>query len=320
MRERRPRFLRVGGELRELTMGRHARVLPFALLLGSAALLVPIALAAFPPRGGQGRPASHGNGSSVSPHAVRSSGPVCASRPAGSRWVPNGGTYSRSAEYGREQGEWFQGTKGVAFGGGRAYLFDTGRGRVTVLDDVLQPLHSFGRTGRGPGEVAPDAHLPFLPRYWTQRFIGTDGTRVALYDRAELQLYGTDGRLIWQRRWPDDSDMVSYGVRSVTPLEDGPVLVLVDSVDFAGPKPRRLQMWSVVNEEQAPELLAEREIPIPATDRTLARQARPFMANSGSCVVTSDGAERYLHVVNIRTGAADSLRLPDYEVPGLDLS
>lgn len=244
-------------------------------------------------------------------------GPVCSSRPAGTRWDPDGVSYAAAGEYGRSEDTWIGSAVDLSYSEGRAYLLDAGRARVAVLDEDLNAVDAFGRGGHGPGEISDDIDLPFLPRYWQRRFIGSAGARVALYDRREIQVHTADGDLLGQRTWPDDSQMVVYGVRLVSPIPSGGTVVVVDSVDFAGDAPRRIQVWKLEEIRADPVLIAERRLPLPVRSRTLAREARPLAAFADHCLATTDGAGPFLHLTNVVTGASDSLRMPAYEVPNL---
>lgn len=258
--------------------------------------------------------------SSASPSVPSSAaGPICDSRPGPSRWLPVGeASYQRSHEYGREADDWLHVVKDVVVDDGLAWLFDAGRGRVVTLDaEDLSPVRTFGRIGEGPGEIARDASVPaMMSYYWTVRFIGANAGLVVLYDRQELQLHTDEGELLWQRPWPDDSNMFRWGVQNVDLFDDGTVLVMADSVDASDRGVRPLRVLGVTGPDEDPVLFGERLVRLPWPPPR-SRGAVPSMSSHGPCVVTTDGAESYLHLLNVRTGAVDSLGMPPFEVPAL---
>lgn len=264
---------------------------------------------------------AHERLSSASPSVPLSgAGPICESRPGPSRWPPGeGASYEPSHEYGRGADDWLHVVKDVVVDDGVAFVFDAGRGRVVALNtEDLTPVRTFGRIGEGPGEIAREASVPAMMFYRpTLRYIGAEGGRVVLYDRRELQLHTDEGELLWQRPWPDDSNMMLYGIQNVDVLDDGTVIVMSDSTEMVGPNPRRLRVSSVTGPREEPVLLRDRTLDLPLTT-TRNRQANPVMASRGTCVVTTDGAEPYLHLLDVRTEAVDSLRLPTFEVPDVE--
>lgn len=246
-------------------------------------------------------------------------GQGCKALETGSRWVAAALNARPTHTYGSGE-TWIATLAGVATVPGKVLLFDEGKPSVSVLSPTLEPLREFGRAGAGPGEISGGMNLQLIGELSDYNLLGGDGSRTVLFDRREIEVYDSLGTPRYSVRFaPSDSWL--YGLRHVQPFGDSALIAVVDSVDFTGRRPRRLQAWAITGSSpsHAQRLLWEFAVPghsgAALTSRTR-RESRPFWGRIDGCQVASDGASRYLFRYDEQTGRADSLMLPDWRIPG----
>lgn len=193
------------------------------------------------------------------------------------------------------------------------------RGSVLGLSPLLVKEAEYGRRGDGPGEYSGARYFSFLPRYWDFSFVGAAGQTVAIYDGRDLEVYDVSGEFVNHMR-VQGTHLFTFGVRYVQPLDRSHSIVVMDSVDLTGERPRRLQTWLVEKEGFKQDEVLLWEVPLlwqkgPAGTQVLAREARPFWARRGTCHLASDGASPFLWRYNADDGRLDSLSLPRWDVP-----
>lgn len=266
--------------------------------------------------------ATLGAGVAESSHGPDSDGPTlpgCTSRASGSRWLNTSEGFQVRGMYGKEEGHWLATVAGVAYEGGRLFVFDEGRPAILELSKDLSLVREFGRRGAGPGEITDGIFRPFLLPF-DYNFLGFDGQSVVIYDRREVEVFTPNGEHKYQIALPDDSHPWSFGVRYVRPYGNDRLVYVNDSIDWTDRLPRRFQVWQIdgVSRREPPELLWE--IPVPwggalAGRQRAARTARPLWAAHGECQIATDGTGKFLFKYDRVTGVLDSVPLPTWEVP-----
>src|SRR5690606_31320790 len=151
-------------------------------------------------------------------------------------------------------------------------------------------------------------------------YLGLGSDRIVFYDRHEVEVFDTRGEFRYSVQLPDDSYQWDFGLIQVRPLSPDALLAVIDSVDYTGRKPRRLQAWMLEGHGRSlrRRLLWEFEVPSDTGDALRTRNwrdARPYRDRTGAGQVATDGSTRVLFRYDERTGRADSLMLPDWNVP-----
>ena len=242
---------------------------------------------------------------------------TCSSRAAETRW--SGGTYVVTHTYGLRDSEWIGSIGGIRAESGQLVVYDRSFPRVVVLSDSLRRLRSFGRAGKGPGEF-PETVVPGGPiRIHDQNRLAIAGPLAVVYDGEGFEAFSLESGSFHHDVPRISAGMFfSFGIRFIESHDAHEILFAVDSFDVQAKLPRRLQTWSL-NGSQRTKIweitIPEPPRPRPGAFSMPARQARPLWAVSGDCVVVSDGASPFLLRYSTRTGAVDTLRLPDRPLP-----
>jgi hypothetical protein len=242
----------------------------------------------------------------------------CNARAAGSRWVAAAASAVQTQVYGSGD-TWIATLAGVATVPGRVFVFDEGKPSVSELTPTLVPVREFGRAGNGPGEISGGLNLRLVDPSANYNFVGVNRTKTVIYDRRDIEVYGSIGTPEYSIRFPMTGP-VMYGVRQVQPLGDSALLAIVDSVDITGQRPRRLQGWVIRGNAASQMRTLLWELPVPGDSGAALtsinnRISRPYWARIDGCQVATDGANRFLFRYDERTGHTDSLLLPDWQVP-----
>jgi hypothetical protein len=248
---------------------------------------------------------------SVSPRSMDS----CAVA-ATSRWSTGAGEYHRAHVFG--DGEtWLEALTGIAADEAGVVLYDGAAARVHVLTSDLQVRHSFGRAGKGPGELA----VPLMTRFdnrqeFRANYLAMSDSVVYVFDGAHIHAFGRDG--VYRDR------VASSGSRirtfSIFALQSTPagLLFAYDSADISGTRRRSLQTWRA-DGQSGPVLVHAHPLGVLPGTRgsfsTWSRDPRPLWAATSSCVFWSDGHSRTLYRLDTGSERIDTMRLPEHRVP-----
>jgi hypothetical protein len=240
-------------------------------------------------------------------------GQGCDARAEGSRWVRAAAGAAPTHRYGTD-GTWLATVAGIAAVPGRVFVFDEGKPAVTQLSAT--PVREWGRSGPGPGEFTAGRYIPWLIGDDNYNFLGVDRERIVVFDRRDIEVFDSAGTPLHSLLFPE---VWMYGLRYVRPYGPG-LLAVVDSVDYAGRRPRRLQAWQLEGRANRLERILLWEFPVPsdtgaALSHRTTREARPFWDRIEGCQAAIDGNTRMLFRYDERTGRADSLTLPEWTVP-----
>lgn len=255
----------------------------------------------------------------VSAIASPLAGQACVAREEGSRWVQAAPRMVPTARYGSGD-TWLATVAGVAYHEGKVFVFDEGKPALIELSADLAPVREFGRAGKGPGEISGGVYVPFNIGASGYNYLGLGSDRIVFYDRHEVEVFDARGEFQYSVLLPDDSFEWEFGLIQVRPLSPDALLAVIDSVDYTGRKPRRLQAWLLEGHGRSlrRRLLWEFEVPSDTGEALRSRtrrDAQPYWDRSGACQVATDGSTRVLFRYDERAGCADSLMLPDWGVP-----
>jgi len=245
-------------------------------------------------------------------------GQGCDAVEAGSRWVAAAAGAVRTHAYGSGE-TWIATLAGVATVPGKVLLFDEGKPSVSQLSPTLALLREFGRAGGGPGEISGGMNLQLIAELTDYNLVGGDRDRIVVYDRRDIEVYDSLGTPKYSVPFAPSGSWL-YGLRHVQPLDDSALIAVVDSVDFTGRRPRRLQAWVITGASPSHSQRLLWEFPVPGdTGAALTvrnrRVSRPLWGRVDRCQVASDGASRILLRYDEQTGRGDSLILPDWRIP-----
>lgn len=242
----------------------------------------------------------------------------CGGLAGDSRWV--GESYRDTQVYGlSDPEEWIGSYGGLVTAGDSLFLYDQGRARIVHLSGNLEERHVFGRQGEGPGEFNA-LPLPWLDDA-SEGHVAFDGRQLVVYDRNDLTSFDAEGEYRWSALLGDFGfNLGRKGVVFVSPVDEEEVIYGVDAL---GAGPRRLQLWRMRRPDRnRGELLWEQTVPTRSRDdrengraSIHRRQARSYWARHQDCVVVSDGGGPFLWVVDLATLQADSVALPQWNVP-----
>jgi len=249
---------------------------------------------------------------------------ACPSRAEGSRWASAGGRYRETAAYGRMRDQWLYEVGGIAYRDSLLYVYDAAESRVLVLTARLQPARSFGRKGRGPGELISTVDMGMRGSAW--RWLDVAGDTVAVFDGTRLQLFSRQGRFLEQRlsglvgtsALSERIDRIAYAGASVVTPSGGYDLALLQP-------PADRYRWDLTAHGPGADrrLLSLKLAPLPARGRVPfdgPEQARPLWDLSGGCVAATDGTGAWLVRAPLGAGRVDTLplSLPAVKPPQYD--
>ena len=235
-----------------------------------------------------------------------------------SRWL--GDSYRETHTYGLGgEEEWIGSYGGLAATGDSLFLYDQQRPRIVHLSGELEERHAFGRQGEGPGEFNYAFPITWLDDV-SEGHVAFNGRNLVVYDRVDLASFDAGGEFRWSALLADHGfHLGRQGVVFVSPVDEEEVIYGVDAREAGS---RRLQLWRVRSPDpNRSELLWERTVPTRSSDvreggvNIHPRQARSYWARHQNCVVVSDGGRPFLWVVDLPTLQADSIALPEWEVP-----
>lgn len=234
---------------------------------------------------------------------------ACAYREAGSRWAPRGGRYRLAAEFGGRAGEELVDLWGIAATpSGEIAAYDNGGERILRLDRELRMTGSFGRKGRGPGEIFyVDQAVPHGD------WIAADDTSLVVLDLNAMSRFDTSGVF---SRYPGRQLPSRIEVRRIA-LRRGRVVYALDHLRRPSGE-RSIQTWRMEPSGQ-PTLLRTDSMPPLSTAHgritmgSFALQAQPLWATRGRCAFISDGAGDWVLRVDLDANRADTLGLPHRE-------
>jgi hypothetical protein len=250
---------------------------------------------------------------------------ACPSRAAGSRWASAGARYRETATYGRSASHWLHEVGGVAYRDSLLYVYDAAEARVRVLTPLLQPAGSFGRKGRGPGELLSTFDWGRRGSGW--RWLDVAGDTVAVFDGTRVQLFSRQGRFLEQRlsgligtpALSERMERIAYDGGAFVASSGGYDLALLQ-------RPADRYRWDLTahGPRSHRRLLSLRLAPLPTRGRGVPfngpEQARPLWDHARGCVVATDGTGAWLVRASTGGGSVDTLplRLPAVEPPRID--
>lgn len=232
-------------------------------------------------------------------------------------WLPDSPAFTRVAEYGRSLDQWLGSFGGLAVNDGEVFVFDHGKPEVVVLSaTALDIVRRFGREGEGPGEFKASVKPWGIGRYFNFGFLAVAGAGLAVYDGRGIELFDLSGRHTGRIRGLPSNPL--FGVRYLGAMRpEGTLLWAVDRVLRGPPRRRSLQTWSM--EDGRNRQLWDVPLVFPPThDSGIAvpsNQAQPLWTIWGTCVLMADGASDHILRLDLATGVADSVALPNWHVP-----
>lgn len=235
---------------------------------------------------------------------------------AASRWSADGSTYVRSAVFGQAADGWLIDLTGIAATEHNVFLYDATGARVHVLSPMLRPVHSFGRKGAGPGELAVSVMRRMDPhRHFTANSIAVDDTLVYVHDGRNIEAFRHDGSYV-DRVAAATERMVKFSLGRLQPTRHG-LLYSFDSLDVSGTGKRRLQTWRVLR--SGTELVHSVPLwgPVVVNGRYTgwSRDPRPLWGAFSHCLAWSDGVSHMVVRTNLVSTVADTVALPTHDVP-----
>jgi hypothetical protein len=278
------------------------------MLLGSAVLAVLAGC------GGDRRPV---------PVAAGQAPPECRSRDGGSRWADAGAGYAEAGVLGRDPKLWVEEVAGVAEIGGMTYVYDPGRAHIVVLDEAFRPVRTFGRKGKGPGEIEPEWDRGRRGPGWLWMEV-VDGS-LMVFDGFRMQFFAPDGSVEDGRfEGPVRRGWVNFWADRVR-VWDGAVISPSGGYDY-GSRARRPDEWTLYRSTNArtTPILSLQLPPRPRSNGvpfTGPEQALPAWDAGNGCVAASDGTGRWLVRSDIGGRSVDTLalRLPDLGRPKVNV-
>ena len=240
---------------------------------------------------------------------------ACRTAAGETRWLAE--SYRETHTYGLGEDEWIASYGGLVASGDTLFLYDQLRPRIVHLSGELEERDAFGRQGEGPGELN---HA--IPIVWlndsAEDHVAFDGRQLVVWDRNDVASFDPGGEFHWSAMVPVRRILGRLqGVRFVSPMYEEEMIFAVDSIDAEG---RRLQLWRVQRPDpNRRELLWEK----PVFERVLddvprtfgGREARSYWARHQDCLIVIDGGNPYLWTLDLATLQADSIALPEWEVP-----
>lgn len=225
------------------------------------------------------------------------------------RWDPSGPARNASIVGGASP------SRGLALLGSQVLVYDHHQGRVSTFDGRGTLAHTFGRFGRGPGELAPVGATRVLAFPGTS-WLAAAGDTVALFDGDVVHRYHIDGTFI------DDLSAIREVVRGIEAfssairLVPGGVLVdLEERVRFraiGAREPRPYRLWEIGPERAT--VVAEISLPPLPLVRGAAYhgsgEARPSWSLVRDCFVLSDGSSAHVIVGRLGRAGLDTLEIP----------
>ena len=228
----------------------------------------------------------------------------CVSQTA-SRWSVFDGSPSFIGDLGTD------GRSGAVVGDSILFVYERLLAQVSRFEVSGQPHGSFGREGRGPGELAARGGAWALP-HGVVSWIDAVGDTVAVFDGSAVHMYDVNGRYLQDIGAPGDSLRGDPRFSKRMRLLQGGVLVDVEerggASRTAGPERRRYSIWWV-GHRGATRVVTLWLPPLPARHQG-SGDAQPLWDLVGGCVVVSDGSSPWLLVAQLDGARVDTLPIP----------
>lgn len=225
------------------------------------------------------------------------------------RWTPSASAPGATAYPGATP------SRGLALLDSQVLVYDHREGRVTAYDGRGTPSHSFGRFGRGPGELAPVGAtrvLAFPGASW----IAAAADTIAIFDGNVVHRYAADGTPL------DELTAIQDAVRGVAAYSSsirmarGGVLIdLEERVRYDRPQarePRAYRLWDLRRGKAA--VVASISLPaLPLAGGVAyygSGEARPRWSLARDCFIISDGSSARLFVGSLGRDGLDTLVIP----------
>lgn len=232
----------------------------------------------------------------------------CALEPE-SGWVPGGVSYREIASWDGTGGDGFSDLWGSSrTADGDLVVFDAGNTRLIRLGPDLGLKQIIGRRGRGPGEFV-------YQRIVSGDWVTSTDSSIVVMSVGRVSEFDMSGEFL---------GLVTSEAPFPIPIRfmestDLGVLYAIDDIDLKSGA-RAVQTWKL-DAEGAHELLRADSMPtLPRHDGRLVRgefasQGEPLWAASRKCVFISDGASSFLLRLDLATGDADTIYLPEIAIP-----
>lgn len=236
-------------------------------------------------------------------------------RAEASAWHDPTGRFELVAEYGRGSDAWLGWVLGLDVSSdGTVYAYDGPNSRVIAFSSDLIPLHEFGRSGRGPGDLTPVRWL--RGRYHELDYLAVFENHVAVYDGLAISVFLSDGTLIRRLDGTTIPRFFPYSVKALEPTETG-FLLTVDFRDRGQQTGRKLQTYLVG--DHTPTILFEVTLALPpivggSGFYSGPRQARPLWAGDRDYFYAMNGQDPFVFRYARTSGQLDSIRLPEDQV------
>lgn len=253
-------------------------------------------------------------GCAASPVAGQVMPAACGTSAGETRWLAE--SYRETHTYGLGEEEWIASYGGLVASGDTLFLYDQLRPRIVHLSGELEERDVFGRQGEGPGELNWAMPIVWLDDS-AEDHVAFDGRQLVVWDRNDVASFDPGGEFHWSAMVPVRTMGRLQGVEFVSPMDEEEMIFAVDMIDAEG---RRLQLWRVQRPDpNRRELLWE----VTAFERILddvprtfsGREATSYWARHQDCLVVIDGGNPYLWILDLATLQADSIALPEWEVP-----
>lgn len=205
------------------------------------------------------------------------------------------------------------------------YVYDVPQSRIVVLDAQLRPVRSFGRRGRGPGEMEASVDKGQKGTGW--QWVGMAGDTLAVFDGIRVQLFSSRGTFQEQRlseltgspELSERMERIEYNGKWLIGSRGGYDLALLQSPS------ERYRWYLIAHGPEGPRRLLMLKLqPLPTGTRGVPfrgpLQARPLWDFSGGCVVATDGTGAWLVRTSLGDGNVDTLdlALPRVKAPEID--
>lgn len=203
------------------------------------------------------------------------------------------------------------GGSGAVVGDSILFVYERRLAQVSRFEVSGDPRGTFGREGRGPGELAARSGAWALP-HGAVSWIDLFGDTVAVFDGGAVHIYDTKGRYLWDIGAPGDSLRGDPRFSKRMRLLQGGVLVDVE--ERGGPsrtaehQQRRYSIWWV-NRRGATRVVSMVLPPLPGRHQSAA-EAQPLWDLVGGCVVVSDGSSPALLVAQLDGSRVDTVPIP----------
>ena len=229
---------------------------------------------------------------------------ACASRPEGSRWAAD---YTEHGSFGDSNDEWIQLVAGLEFTGERLIVYDALSSRIIELSPDLTHVNTWGREGRGPGELIPYPNLARSAR------VGATANGLAVFDAFAIHLFDSSRRFSGYLMKVGDTGLDTEASR-IRITEEG---ILYDFGGYAhmnrtmrGTSPLLTVRYRTPIGHK--DLLSVRTAAIPTEGPVLItrHQPKPLWDYAVGCVVAVSGYEDFVVATNLNGADVDTIPVP----------